>query len=93
MPTPTSLHLSDEELRQWLELAETVAYGQPPAFLAAVAAAGLLLAATLADANTGQEFLQVSDKSAGDEAAVLKPLVRQFVREGYHRRSRLGRPW
>ena len=34
--------------------------------------------------QTGQEYLQASDKSAGDEAAVLKPLVRQFVREGYH---------
>lgn len=31
------LSLSDEELRQLLELAEPVAYGQRPAFLAAVA--------------------------------------------------------
>lgn len=45
---------------------------------------GLLLAVTPAGAMTGQEFLQVSDKSAVDETAVLKPLVRQFVREGYH---------
>jgi hypothetical protein len=37
MPMPTPMHLSDEELRQLLELAEPVAYGQRPAFLAAVA--------------------------------------------------------
>ena len=42
------------------------------------------LAATPACAMTGQEFLQVYDSSTGDEAHVLKPLVRQFVREGYH---------
>jgi hypothetical protein len=35
MPSPPSL--SDEELRQLLELAEPVAYGQRSAFLAAVA--------------------------------------------------------
>jgi SOS response regulatory protein OraA/RecX len=45
---------------------------------------GLFLAATPAGAMTGQDFLQVSDKSAVDEMAVLKPVVRQFVREGYH---------
>jgi hypothetical protein len=51
---------------------------------AMVVVVGLLLAARPAGAMTGQEFLQVSDKSAVDEMAVLKPLVRQFVREGYH---------
>jgi hypothetical protein len=51
---------------------------------AMVVVVGLLLAATPAGAMTGQEFLQVSDKSAVDEAVVLKPLVRQFIREGYH---------
>ena len=51
---------------------------------AMIVVVGLLLAATPTGAMTGQEFLQASDKSAGDEAAVLKPLVRQFVREGYH---------
>jgi hypothetical protein len=45
---------------------------------------GLLLAATPAGAMTGQEFLQAQDRSVEDEAAVLKPLVRQFVSEGYH---------
>jgi hypothetical protein len=52
---------------------------------AMVVVVGLLLAATPADAMTGQEFLQAYDKSAEDEAAALKPLVRQFVREGYHK--------
>lgn len=46
-------------------------------------AIGLLLAATPAGAMSGQEFLQADDKSPSDDAAVLKPLVRQFVREGY----------
>jgi hypothetical protein len=50
----------------------------------AMVVVGLLLAATPAGPMTRQEFLQASDKGAGDEAAVLKPLVRQFVREGYH---------
>jgi hypothetical protein len=36
---PTPLHLADEELRQLLELAEPVAYGQRREFLQAVAAA------------------------------------------------------
>ena len=51
---------------------------------AIVVAVGLLLAATPAGAMTGQEFLQVYDRSADDEAEALKPLVRQFVGEGYH---------
>ena len=54
------------------------------AMKAMVVVVGLLLAATPAGAMTGQEFLQAYDKSAEDEAAVLKPLVRQFVGEGYH---------
>ena len=49
-----------------------------------VVVGGLLLAATPAGAMTGQEFLEVYDSSTGDEAHVLKPLVLQFVREGYH---------
>jgi hypothetical protein len=49
-----------------------------------VVVVGLLLAATPAGAMTGQEFLKVyDDGKASDEAAVLEPLVRQFVREGY----------
>ena len=44
---------------------------------AMVVGVGLLLVATPAN-------LQAYDKSAEDEAAALKPLVRQFVREGYH---------
>ena len=44
----------------------------------------LLLTATPANALTGHDFLQASDKSASEEAAVMKPLVRRFVREGYH---------
>ena len=48
---------------------------------AMVVVVGLLLAATPAGAMTGLEFL---DKSASDHAAVLEPLVRQFVKEGYH---------
>ncbi len=49
------------------------------------AAVGLLLAATPAGAMTGQEFLQVYDDSPlVEEPAVMKPLVRQFVSEGYH---------
>jgi hypothetical protein len=36
-PMPTPLHLTDEELRQLLELAEPVAYGQRREFLRAVA--------------------------------------------------------
>ena len=47
-------------------------------------AVGLLLAATPAGAMTGLEFLQAFDKSGADQAAVMEPLVRQFVREGYH---------
>jgi hypothetical protein len=54
------------------------------AMKAMVVVVGLLLAATPAGAMTGQEFLQAYDRSPEDEAAVLKPLVRQFVREGYH---------
>jgi hypothetical protein len=50
-----------------------------------VVVGGLLLAAaTPANAMTGQEFLQVYDESVEKEAAVMKPLVRQFVGEGYH---------
>ena len=51
---------------------------------AMVVVVGLLLAATPAVAMTGQEFLQAYDRSADDEFAVLLPIVRQFVREGYH---------
>jgi hypothetical protein len=47
-------------------------------------AVGLLLVATPASAMTGQEFLQAYDRDTSDEAEALKPLVRQFVREGYH---------
>jgi hypothetical protein len=54
------------------------------AMKAMVVAVGLLLAATPAGAMTGLEFLQAFDKSASDQAAALEPLVRQFVREGYH---------
>jgi hypothetical protein len=49
-----------------------------------IAVAGLLLAATPAVAMTGQQFLEVYDSGSGDEEKVLKPLVRQFVQEGYH---------
>jgi hypothetical protein len=54
------------------------------ALKAMVVMVGLLLAATPASAMTGQEFLEAYDKSASDEAAALEPIVRQFVREGYH---------
>ena len=53
------------------------------AMKAMVVVVGLLLAATPAAAMTGQEFLEAFDRGAPDEAAVLKPLVRQFVRQGY----------
>jgi hypothetical protein len=50
-----------------------------------VVVVGLLLAATPVGAMTGLEFLHADDKSeVAAEAAVLQPLVRQFVREGYH---------
>jgi hypothetical protein len=49
-----------------------------------VVVVGLLLPATPGNAMTGQEFLQAYDSSLPDEAAVMKPLVRQFVKEGYH---------
>jgi predicted lipoprotein len=51
---------------------------------AMVMAVGLLLAVTPAGAMTGLEFLQAYDKGAVARADVLEPLVRQFVREGYH---------
>jgi uncharacterized protein YehS (DUF1456 family) len=52
---------------------------------AIVVVVGLLLAATPAGAMTGQEFLQVfDDNNMETEAAVLQPIVRQFVMEGYH---------
>ena len=51
---------------------------------AMVVAVGLLLAATPACAMTGQEFLQVYDDSPEKEPAILRPIVRQFVMEGYH---------
>jgi hypothetical protein len=55
------------------------------AMKAMVVVVGLLLAATPAGAMTGQEFLRVDDSdNVNDEMAVLKPLVRQFVMEGYH---------
>jgi hypothetical protein len=50
---------------------------------AMVVAVGLLLAATQAGAMTGLEFLH-ADKSVEDKYAVMEPLVRQFVSEGYH---------
>jgi hypothetical protein len=47
---------------------------------AIVVVVGLLLAATPAGAMTGQEFLQVfDDNNMETEAAVLQPIVRQFV--------------
>jgi hypothetical protein len=49
---------------------------------AIVAVVGLLLAATPACAMTGQEFLQADDNGSAED--VLKPIVRQFVREGHH---------
>jgi hypothetical protein len=52
------------------------------AMKAMIVVGGLLLAATPAGAMTGQEFLQAFDGSAHDESAVMKPLVRQFVKEG-----------
>jgi len=51
---------------------------------AMVVVVGMLLAATPASAMTGLEFLQAFDRSASDQNAVMAPLVRQFVREGYH---------
>jgi hypothetical protein len=52
---------------------------------AMVVVGGLLLAATPAGAMTGLEFLKVCDDgSVSDKADVMKPLVRQFVMEGYH---------
>ena len=51
---------------------------------AMVVVVGLLLDPTPAGAMTGLEFLQAFDRSASDQAAVMEPLVRQFVREGYH---------
>jgi hypothetical protein len=51
---------------------------------AIIVAVGLLLAATPACAMSGQEFLQVYDRSGSDVADVLTPVVRQFVMEGYH---------
>ena len=54
------------------------------ALKAMIVVVGLLLAATPASAMTGLEFLQAFDNSVSDQAPVLQPLVRQFVREGYH---------
>jgi hypothetical protein len=54
------------------------------AMKAMVLAVGVLLAATPAGAMSGLEFLQAFDKSGSDQAAVMEPLVRQFVGEGYH---------
>ena len=54
------------------------------AIKAMVVVVGLLIAATPAGAMTGLEFLQAFDRSASDQAAIMEPLVRQFVREGYH---------
>lgn len=55
------------------------------AMKAMVVVVGLLLAVTPACAMTGQEFLQVyDDEDPGKEAAVMRPIVRQFVKEGYH---------
>ena len=50
---------------------------------AIILAAAVLLAATAADAMSGLEFLQASDKSASAEADAMLPLVRRFVSEGY----------
>jgi hypothetical protein len=46
----------------------------------------LLLSAAPVSAMTGQEFLHMyeDDRRTQDEIALLKPLVRQFVKEGYH---------
>jgi hypothetical protein len=45
----------------------------------------LLLTATQTNAMSGHEYLKVyDDGSASDRAAVMEPLVRQFVKEGYH---------
>jgi hypothetical protein len=50
-----------------------------------VVVVGLLLAAIPASAMTGLEFLTVYDDTDVDKLiAVLQPLVRQFVMEGYH---------
>jgi hypothetical protein len=54
------------------------------AMKAMVVVVGLLLAAAPASAMTGQEFLLAYDGNTEAEVAVLKPLVRQFIREGYH---------
>ena len=50
----------------------------------AMVAVGLSLAVAPAAAMTGQEFLQTSDGNTEAEVPVLKSLVRQFVKEGYH---------
>jgi hypothetical protein len=52
--------------------------------LSVIVAVGLLFAAIPANAMSGHDFLEASDKSVGEEAAVMQPLVRQFVKEGYH---------
>jgi hypothetical protein len=52
--------------------------------LALVTAVGLVLAVAPTKAMTGLEFLQASENNVSNEAAVIEPLVRQFVREGYH---------
>ena len=56
-----------------------------PLSVVVVVVVGLLLIATPANAMTGLEFLKVCDVGGfSDEADVMKPLVRQFVMEGYH---------
>jgi hypothetical protein len=54
------------------------------AMKAMVLAVGVLLAATPASAMSGLGFLEVYDRGATDRLVVMAPLVRQFVREGYH---------
>jgi hypothetical protein len=53
-----------------------------------VVVAGLLVAATPVSAMTGQQFLLLADddslEGAGHMAVAVKPLVHQFVEEGYH---------
>jgi hypothetical protein len=58
-------------------------WGVMNAMKAMAVVVGFLIAMAPARAMTGQDFLQAED-SHEDVAAVLKPLVRQFVREGYH---------
>jgi hypothetical protein len=52
---------------------------------AMVLAVGLLLAATPASAVNGLQFLEVFDnKGPVEEMNLLTPIVRRFIKEGYH---------